>query len=1044
MPTNIRQSYKLENSLVLFSYMFSLFWKHLDPAMWLVTFGESVRNSLLEDFDEEWTTGYYSLIASSLEPWNSLTKQQLLEYDMNIVRHTKEISSNRHSNIKRKYFQYLCLLFTEIFIDKYFSDKNKLKDDLNTFLRQYNFEQGIALEEYTLSSLTKIAFWSATGSWKTLLMHTHIKQYLHYAKKYQKRDHNKILLVTPNEWLSKQHLLEFSKSGIHAEAFNENPSNLFNQDRVEVIEITKLKAEAGEKTVAIDSFETNNIVLIDEWHRWSSGDIRKEFRDKLSENGFAFEYSATFGQAVNSATGKNKKELRDEYSKAILFDYSYKYFYHDGYGKEYRIFNIKDDAEQYSYKYLLACLLWYYQQHLIYAENTQQVIDYNIEKPLWVFVWSKVTKTLDTQTASDVIKIAQFFQKVINDAEHTEELLKDILDHWLIDHSGNNIFDGVFQYLRKHTDKQSLYSNLLQTIFHTKVTWATLYIDFLKWAEWELWMRIWDNPYFGVINVWDDTKLFKLAQDNGIDGIERDFSDSLFDWINEKNSLINLLIGSKKFTEWRSSRRVSTMGLMNIGRSEWSQIIQLFGRGVRLKWYDMSLKRSSKLDRDQKPEWETPQYIQILETLNVFGIKADYMTSFKEYLEREWLPGNSNKKVEIKLPTFSRFDESMGIQMLKKKDEYQFKKSFSEAITHDPNFAIHFWIELDLYPQIESKESVNISHIQQQKHKTKLYDAQIAFLNRNKIYFEIKQYKNDKWWYNISIDQSVLKEIMQDTERYLLYIQETDIQFRRFEQVRLYEEITIILLKKYIDKRYNTHKWREESKHLEIVPMTAIYTKENFITEYIIEIDEWQNELIEFIQTIEKSIHHMWEKTELLYNKQLSFLNIPEQLYFPLIRKQKDTINDYINIIPTHLNDGEKDFLIDLRKYISTETSRFQWKNIYVMRNNSRTGMWFFESHGFYPDFILWIIEETKQSIVFIDPKWISRMWINNEKIQLHQKLKDKQNDLNSSLQLFSFILSATKYSQMVDRWTKEEFKKKNVLFQDDQWYIKQMFDKVL
>lgn len=158
MPTNIRQSYKLENSLVLFSYMFSLFWKHLDPAMWLVTFGESVRNSLLEDFDEEWTTGYYSLIASSLEPWNSLTKQQLLEYDMNIVRHTKEISSNRHSNIKRKYFQYLCLLFTEIFIDKYFSDKNKLKDDLNTFLRQYNFEQGIALEEYTLSSLTKIAF----------------------------------------------------------------------------------------------------------------------------------------------------------------------------------------------------------------------------------------------------------------------------------------------------------------------------------------------------------------------------------------------------------------------------------------------------------------------------------------------------------------------------------------------------------------------------------------------------------------------------------------------------------------------------------------------------------------------------------------------------------------------------------------------------------------------------------------------------------------------------------------------------------------------
>ena len=31
------------------------------------------------------------------------------------------------------------------------------------------------------------------GSGKTLLMHVHIKQYLHYAKKYHKDDHNKVL-----------------------------------------------------------------------------------------------------------------------------------------------------------------------------------------------------------------------------------------------------------------------------------------------------------------------------------------------------------------------------------------------------------------------------------------------------------------------------------------------------------------------------------------------------------------------------------------------------------------------------------------------------------------------------------------------------------------------------------------------------------------------------------------------------------------------------------------------------------------------------------
>ena len=33
--------------------------------------------------------------------------------------------------------------------------------------------------------------------------------------------------------------------------------------------------------------------------------------------------------------------LLEEYSKAVIFDYSYKYFYHDGYGKDYNILNLK-------------------------------------------------------------------------------------------------------------------------------------------------------------------------------------------------------------------------------------------------------------------------------------------------------------------------------------------------------------------------------------------------------------------------------------------------------------------------------------------------------------------------------------------------------------------------------------------------------------------------------------------------------------------------------------------------------------------------------
>ena len=138
---------------------------------------------------------------------------------------------------------------------------------------------------------------------------------------------------------------------------------------------------------------------------------------------------------------------------------------------------------------------------------------------------------------------------------------------------------------------------------------------------------------------------------------DRPFSESLFAGINAAESKINLLIGSKKFTEGWSSWRVSTMGLMNVGQTEGAQIIQLFGRGVRLKGYKFGLKRSGFVDeiRAQKPE-----HINLLETLNVFGVRAQFMQQFKEYLEEEGLPPNDDR-IEFVLPTF----KSLGTQKLK-------------------------------------------------------------------------------------------------------------------------------------------------------------------------------------------------------------------------------------------------------------------------------------------------------------------------------------------------------------------------------------------
>ena len=155
-----------------------------------------------------------------------------------------------------------------------------------------------------------------------------------------------------------------------ADLFSKDGRSLFAGKTIEIIDIHKLREDMGEKTVAIDAFEGNNLVLVDEGHRGSSGKEMGRWMDarrRLCEQGFSFEYSATFGQAMKAS---GNKALEQEYAKCILFDYSYKYFYRDGFGKDYRILNLADDTDEEKRRlYLTACLLAFYQQQRLYRDK---------------------------------------------------------------------------------------------------------------------------------------------------------------------------------------------------------------------------------------------------------------------------------------------------------------------------------------------------------------------------------------------------------------------------------------------------------------------------------------------------------------------------------------------------------------------------------------------------------------------------------------------------------------------------------------------------
>ena len=283
---------RFDQRLVLNQWILGLF-----EADSFIPLTDGLHDTVLEGLDENNVSRFHHVIAARLFPRQQLNRDLLLAYDQNIVRHTQTISSRRSQSLRLKYFQYLGLLFMEIYLDRYFRDAEQLLDDLNDHLAKFNLDKSDRdqIKPFVEDDLRKLAFWSATGSGKTLLMHVNICQYRHYLKLHgRERELNRTILLTPNEGLSRQHLQEFAASGIDAEIFSKESTGLFAGHSVEILEITKLTEDSGDKTVAVDAFEGNNLVLVDEGHRGAGGFKWKHNRDRLCEQGFSFEYSATF------------------------------------------------------------------------------------------------------------------------------------------------------------------------------------------------------------------------------------------------------------------------------------------------------------------------------------------------------------------------------------------------------------------------------------------------------------------------------------------------------------------------------------------------------------------------------------------------------------------------------------------------------------------------------------------------------------------------------------------------------------------------------
>ena len=896
---------KLEQRLVLLAWLNGLF-------------GYENNRDLLADMKEAaegFDASGRSYVYHRLEARGHKIKiplADLARYEDNVREHLRAMNARRPEPITLRYFQHLAVLYTEIFLDWYFHRRGEMLRSLNGFVEKRNAAKPageLKDSKFSESDLKKLAFWMATGSGKTLIMHINYQQFLHYNPASAGLDN--ILLITPNEGLSDQHMAEMAASSIPARRFDLNESGLMTtgKDVVRVIEITKLVGEkrGGGVSVPVEAFEGNNLIFVDEGHKGSGGEAWRSFRDALGETGFTFEYSATFGQALTAA---RNDELTAEYGKAIVFDYSYRYFHGDGCGKDFHILNLKEETtEDKTETLLLGNLLSFYEQQRVFEEQAEALRPYNLEKPLWVFVGSTVNAvfTEDKQKRSDVLTVARFLHHLLeNKRGWAVKTIQKLIDGktGLVTPDGQDVFDGRFNYLRETgLAPEKAFQDILAKVLHAP-TGGGLHLCAIRGSAGEIGLKASGaEGYFGLIYIGDTSTFKKLVEedDSGITLEEDAVTGSLFDGINDSGTSIDILIGAKKFMEGWNSWRVSNMGLLNIGRKEGSEIIQLFGRGVRLRGKDFTLKRSSTLGGSH------PEHVGLLETLNIFAVRANYMAQFREYLEKEGVETEG----AVELPLFIRPNKEFlrkGLVVPRVPENRNFAAETAILLQPDPEVRVR--VDMSLKVQALESGSEGVTAVDARAGREGPIPVEsLDLVNWERAYLDLLEYKERKGLTNLVIRPDAARRILATTEPERLYSLVADSSVVRpesFAETALLQEAVVNILRKYADTFYRVNRERWDSKHMVYktldesdpnLSFNRTLVREREPSRYVVAIQRSESVLISAVEKLIDEVDRLYKEE----TGKLPRIHFDRHLYQPLLVEH----GDKVRMTPPGLNKNQ-------------------------------------------------------------------------------------------------------------------------------------------
>jgi hypothetical protein len=513
-----------------------------------------------------------------------------------------------------------------------------------------------------------------------------------------------------------------------------------------------------------------------------------------------------------------------------------------------------------------------------------------------------------------------------------------------------------------------------------------------------------DKP-FALIKIGDISGWLKeeLA---GYEVNERFEDESYFERLNEDDSEINILMGSRSFYEGWDSNRPNVINFINIGTGTDAKkfILQSVGRGVRIE--PLKNKRRRLLPLYNAKELKEGLFHQIkdkvlpIETLFIFGTNRKALLTVIEQLDQErkkagykqlslFEVSEEAKKHRLLIPTYKEADHTLaGQRELAKfeitRNELDLLKEYVEFIGDDRVLLMMYETEPEKLRILRHSLSSSDDYY---KHDGRSFKNIDLLARRILDYFEV---------------------IPEEFER----LKELEDEIRHFKNIKVsLKDITELEQKARRVKEYKDPSAVESE------------LKDKFIRGEIT--------LEEYTEGIKQTARMVREERVVYQGKPLRIKHIANHYYIPIILSEAEKIDYIKHIIKTP---SEVKFVNDLERYLQREGNKFKefdwWlfskldeslDQIYIPYYDPKTN----RIRHFYPDFVFWLQKGDGYFIVFIDPKGTSRTAYMH-KVDGYKEIFEKDGDRcklfdyeGFKVRVFTFL-----YTDDVNKLPQEGYKK--------------------